>query len=213
MRGELRNSTRLVLTLAGSSPLARGTQHPGLCRYRRDRFIPACAGNSARPAALEALQPVHPRLRGELKLLIIHGYMLLGSSPLARGTLFLYIKFFINRRFIPACAGNSDLQGPRNIVSPVHPRLRGELVAGHFSSNKKAGSSPLARGTHPRRFQGHLLRRFIPACAGNSIFLITLSISFRVHPRLRGELGGRHTHRTFGSGSSPLARGTHLNKA
>ena len=149
-------------------------------------------------------------MRGELNILAYAVTDGIGSSPLARGTLHGQPHWRRSSRFIPACAGNSDLQGPRNIVSPVHPRLRGELVAGHFSSNKKAGSSPLARGTHPRRFQGHLLRRFIPACAGNSIFLITLSISFRVHPRLRGELGGRHTHRTFGSGSSPLARGTRI---
>ena len=73
-------------------------------------------------------------------------------------------------------------------VSPVHPRLRGEL---------SRPQRPFCR-----------FSRFIPACAGNSK-VARASWKFRpVHPRLRGELRYTYANSTATGGSSPLARGT-----
>ena len=54
------------------------------------RFIPAYAGNSLSTEEASLTQPVHPRLRGELQKRgrSIVGFA--GSSPLTRGTLFIY---------------------------------------------------------------------------------------------------------------------------
>ena len=71
--------------------------------------------------------PVHPRLRGELYVYIMIIYTILGSSPLARGTLIQGKSFDNVFRFIPACAGNSYNGGWGWPVVTVHPRLRGEL--------------------------------------------------------------------------------------
>ena len=71
------------------------------------RFIPACAGNSIGLVCLRADITVHPRLRGELLLLILILFMLTGSSPLARGTQEVKRLRAERLRFIPACAGNS----------------------------------------------------------------------------------------------------------
>ena len=72
------------------------------------------------------------------------------------------------------------------------------------------GSSPLARGT--LRFASFLpaRTRFIPAGAGNTHRQRPAGSADPVHPRWRGEhLNiGAYTYRV--SGSSPLARGTHV---
>ena len=110
------------------------------------RFIPACAGNSNKAAFLRLNRTVHPRLRGELNTSSERVCLKVGSSPLARGTLSFRRANSSSRRFIPACAGNSQLFvccfGERS----VHPRLRGELVFLRRKHDIRIGSSPLARG-------------------------------------------------------------------
>ena len=108
LRGELLRNLSCIQILAGSSPLARGTQSPGFFCSPQNRFIPACAGNSIELNKPIICSPVHPRLRGELRFHLLGARFLIGSSPLARGTRLntLGSRFF--RRFIPACAGNSQ---------------------------------------------------------------------------------------------------------
>jgi len=70
------------------------------------------------------------------------------------------------------------------------------------------GSSPRARGTSPQVRPGRLVRRFIPARAGNVNFQAVMGTKALVHPRARGErFSGSHRARDF-AGSSPRARGT-----
>ena len=57
------------------------------------------------------------------------------------------------------------------------------------------------------------MRRFIPAYAGNSESEVQEQFADAVHPRLRGELTPTGEKNTAVRGSSPLTRGTHLNKA
>ena len=111
-------------------------------------------------------------------------------SPLARGTRKMSGIVERNKRFIPACAGNSTVKASKVSIVAVHPRLRGELYDWAYFFRRRRGSSPLARGTrtsrnawryaftvHPR-LRGELfirwivmieIARFIPACAGNSL--------------------------------------------
>ena len=93
--------------LSGSSPLARGTLTVVACSGAAIRFIPAGAGNTFAPAARIGRAAVHPRWRGE------HDHQQpvtnagLGSSPLARGTHVQPVDGEVERRFIPAGAGNT----------------------------------------------------------------------------------------------------------
>ena len=133
-------------------------------------------------------QSVHPRLRGELNVIDSVAEGIAGSSPLARGTPHYRQEAGHLDRFIPACAGNSSTEKKDLQMTPVHPRLRGELNAGRGSRNFYAGSSPLARGTpYVARYVTKKIR-FIPACAGNSIPDTPIRLRWPVHPRLRGEL-------------------------
>ena len=153
---------------------------------------------------------VHPRLRGELSFTEALDIKKYGSSPLARGTQSQAEIEEIIDRFIPACAGNSKRYLSFASFSTVHPRLRGELAATKALLKEPVGSSPLARGT---RYAGPYIKlkaRFIPACAGNSLAFRSIPFIFSVHPRLRGELETSARRARFITGSSPLARGTHL---
>ena len=194
--------------VSGSSPLARGTRDGGSVRVRADRFIPARAGNTRFGEAGLARESVHPRSRGEHPPRKLRQKIIVGSSPLARGTLLLLRRLLLRRRFIPARAGNTRRSPARSACSAVHPRSRGEhggVVAG---TAVKAGSSPLARGTHSRVHRKHRRSRFIPARAGNTGTGRRRRRGRTVHPRSRGEHPGKGLLGTIGNGSSPLARGT-----
>ena len=71
-------------------------------------------------------------------------------------------------RFIPACAGNSPFAVAGRRPRAVHPRVCGELIIASSTANASAGSSPRVRGTRKLPVRAQQVRRFIPACAGNS---------------------------------------------
>ena len=153
---------------AGSSPLARGTPWHSVQGCRSRRFIPAGAGNTPPCASASSASAVHPRWRGEHMVLARPGRLIIGSSPLARGTLFGCLGQVAVRRFIPAGAGNTWLRSSCLPQCTVHPRWRGEhwRLAESFFVHR--GSSPLARGTQVGPFSIFNTPRFIPAGAGNT---------------------------------------------
>ena len=146
-RGEHRPPARGGGCLNGSSPLARGTHRRRLSARARLRFIPARAGNTARPRPAAGPRSVHPRSRGEHHSLDPGGGAADGSSPLARGTHLLAFPQRVRVRFIPARAGNTRTAASPHGAATVHPRSRGEHVERTCLNNRYAGSSPLARGT------------------------------------------------------------------
>ena len=72
------------------------------------RFIPAWAGNAARADRFHGLVSVHPRMRGERGSTPGVTPQPSGSSPHARGTPENIMRNLIEKRFIPACAGNAS---------------------------------------------------------------------------------------------------------
>ena len=94
------------ITVAGSSPLLRGTFAKYHSRYHGERFIPAPAGNIRLKNNRFGILSVHPRSCGEH----LSGKALQpandGSSPLLRGTLCRLSRNDCPDRFIPAPAGN-----------------------------------------------------------------------------------------------------------
>ena len=71
-----------------------------------------------------------------------------------------------------------------------------------------AGLSPLARGTHLLIKWLFRRARFIPAGAGNTIFILSKIKMAPVYPRWRGEHALRSRPAVTDCGLSPLARGT-----
>ncbi len=151
----------------GLSPLTRGTPHRTSTPPIKNRFIPACAGNTISTATL-CSRSVYPRSRGEHEL----GQRVVnparGLSPLARGTRALATHCTDTQRFIPARAGNTPAFHQAPGRGSVYPRSRGEHIAGVACAKNSHGLSPLARGTLILVFSSRWLIRFIPARAGNT---------------------------------------------
>ena len=210
MCGELRYQFTCGSAHVGSSPRVRGTLgggvvvcrrspvHPRVCGELarllpapgwRSRFIPACAGNSRKSPIPPPPPAVHPRVCGEL------GRCRCGDT--------------VCGRFIPACAGNSQLHCVAHGPVSVHPRVCGELGDTPAKGDRLAGSSPRVRGTHQRHDQPVRRGRFIPACAGNSVWHRASRRVDAVHPRVCGELVQPLAVNGITRGSSPRVRGTH----
>ena len=95
------------MTAFGSSPRLRGTRVRRIGKGSESRFIPASAGNSPACNRDGNALAVHPRVCGELIKVRTYPQGTLGSSPRLRGTRMPELREPIQRRFIPASAGNS----------------------------------------------------------------------------------------------------------
>ena len=90
----------------------------------------------------------------------------------------LGIKF----RFSPACTGNT--LSPRMTIKPVQPRVYGEYIPPMVGFHTVFGSAPRVRGIQGLGHSDCLIKRFSPACTGNT----TESIASGSAPRVRGIL-------------------------
>ncbi len=208
VRGEQLHAAGPEWDLNGSSPRARGTVDRTTRRAVVQRFIPACAGNRRGSSFARVSSQVHPRVRGEQSPPAGGAGQKPGSSPRARGTAYSHDAACWKLRFIPACAGNSFLSLILSSIYTVHPRVRGEQWYTALTITCRTGSSPRARGTAYGVESGHPQKRFIPACAGNSVTLPSHSQPSTVHPRVRGEQPRMEKNHLVTYGSSPRARGT-----
>ena len=105
--GELLRMESVAIGSSGSSPRVRGTRIDVSAQTLRDRVIPACAGNSCRATSTRRGSSDHPRVCGELPVMILPSGIVSGSSPRVRGTPLHEPGHHVGRRIIPACAGNS----------------------------------------------------------------------------------------------------------
>ena len=133
----------------------------------------------------------------------------LGSSPHTRGARPLPRPRGVGRRIIPAYAGSTLPEGPRQGADADHPRIRGEHASRALTRNIVPGSSPHTRGARPVQPRPGSAARIIPAYAGSTRFRRRRRERFRDHPRIRGE--HRHVRVTGvgACGSSPHTRGAH----
>ena len=192
----------------GSSPRVRGTLRRRAQRRSVRRFIPACAGNARCSLSSAAISSVHPRVCGERAEGGGADHAPSGSSPRVRGTPPLPRFLRLDRRFIPACAGNALPLPPEPSRPPVHPRVCGERIVALSASYRSAGSSPRVRGTQIGAFCYDCISRFIPACAGNARDAPPQLLSTPVHPRVCGERALLDHPNISMNGSSPRVRGT-----
>ena len=156
----------------GSSPRERGTPGGQRAAGRRDRFIPARAGNARSSAMYRLLFAVHPRASGERMRPAVREKLSSGSSPRERGT---------------PTAPQRRLYG-----TAVHPRASGERVETIIGPWRTIGSSPRERGTHREVVGLGPVSRFIPARAGNARKAAQLRDGgIGSSPRERGTLVGR----------------------
>ena len=194
--------------IPGSSPRGRGTRAGPARRDARHRFIPARAGNTCGPSRRSGTPAVHPRAGGEHQWPEAGDSRWTGSSPRGRGTPQVTPERCLERRFIPARAGNTCPRSATSTSGPVHPRAGGEHHAAADARILVSGSSPRGRGTQKRGRAFYARVRFIPARAGNTKAASPGSAPRSVHPRAGGEHAWRQRGSSMVSGSSPRGRGT-----
>ena len=119
------------------------------------RFIPAGAGNTDSPPDPRPKSAVYPRWRGEHNGTDSTNQNFRGLSPLARGTHYIEQPLTVERRFIPAGAGNTDILAEYFNELAVYPRWRGEHSISASAVVAIDGLSPLARGTRPPFREAH----------------------------------------------------------
>ena len=165
-----------------------GRPHPP--GRERQRFIPACAGNS------KARRPRRPRAAG--------------SSPRVRGTRMDGPIPPANISVHPRVCGELAAWLSAGAgTGAVHPRVCGELEDAVGVASALCGSSPRVRGTPQFPTLLHHISRFIPACAGNSKCRTCWPAPFaRFIPACAGNSPRSMLASAAFAGSSPRVRGT-----
>ncbi len=197
-----------ALSRAGSSPRLRGTATKQKSVLSQHRFIPAPAGNRAKSPSPTRSPTVHPRACGEQTEPEWRDARQSGSSPRLRGTGRVGPRTDGRGRFIPAPAGNRFQKVSSSGWNTVHPRACGEQEFTKLENLKLGGSSPRLRGTDRRPSRTSPSPRFIPAPAGNRMWVSRTFINGPVHPRACGEQRKSFKNEVPDGGSSPRLRGT-----
>ncbi len=151
-------------------------------------------------------------MRGEqltLVRMIVSGK---GPSPRARGAHLRSPVGAGQQGLIPACAGSTVTDDARSVPARAHPRVRGEHNAGSGNMLCWTGSSPRARGARQPQALTRVRPGLIPACAGSTGAQGCSVCGRGAHPRVRGEhvLSGSNPYNK--AGSSPRARGAHVDE-
>ena len=208
MCGEHRVEDAGVGHVDGSSPRVRGTLERLEAFARAVGIIPACAGNTAHMICLELPTRDHPRVCGEHDHIGHGGIRVKGSSPRVRGTPGRRVCAQAMRGIIPACAGNTLRPSHASSMHGDHPRVCGEHSGEGGEPEPKSGSSPRVRGTLRDGLGSCLHAGIIPACAGNTAYVLSAFSSSRDHPRVCGEHELPELRQAAIRGSSPRVRGT-----
>ena len=198
--------------MAGSSPLARGLRQYQVEVSESIWIIPARAGFTRPQTDRKSPSRDHPRSRGVYEILHMRSSTMIGSSPLARGLPRRRPRIKARLRIIPARAGFTMTVFFTLIRIRDHPRSRGVYVYFHNLRFDGNGSSPLARGLPAEDLAGDTSGRIIPARAGFTRPTARRARGGSDHPRSRGVYEPRTTRWRPGPGSSPLARGLHVER-
>ena len=126
--GEHSGSVSMIVFAGGSSPRGRGTSMSAPISQSHMRFIPAWAGNISSPRNWTTRPAVHPRVGGEHHNRVRIDHSSNGSSPRGRGTFAGESMEHVQRRFIPAWAGNIPRPRQSSDRNSVHPRVGGEHI-------------------------------------------------------------------------------------
>ena len=120
---------------------------------------------------------------------------------------------FLQRRALPACAGNRVETATLDIMGPVHPRVCGEQRWARCPCQAYTGSSPRVRGTVDALDILLIIQRFIPAWAGEPQGCRAGSPPRRVYPRVGGGTQKTLILDQGMKGLSPRGRGNHRRAA
>ena len=176
-----------MISVVGSSPLARGLLPGAACHWHGRGIIPARAGFTPTEEESWGGCTDHPRSRGVYSGRRRRIGVTCGSSPLARGL-----------HFCPPVVDSLD---------GIIPARAGFTTSASGPPASAAGSSPLARGLRLPVARRLRQDRIIPARAGFTHEPDGGPVELKDHPRSRGVYRISSKPVYSSEGSSPLARG------
>ena len=154
--------------LDGSSPRVRGKPSHLPAVTVNDRIIPASAGQTGRRCGMRSSRSDHPRECGANVAVGGDRAHAHGSSPRVRGKPHPAVRHRVQRRIIPASAGQTDRRAKQFSLGADHPRECGANVNQMRAEDACHGSSPRVRGKRIRVRSGTGSGRIIPASAGQT---------------------------------------------
>ena len=197
----------LALREYGRSPRVRGSR----CACRRTPgcggSIPACAGEPLARRDQGAQPGVDPRVCGGAVLPVEqHGFGE-GRSPRVRGSRREGGDGQLDRRSIPACAGEPVPRRAAPCATGVDPRVCGGAGSKAKREVSEAGRSPRVRGEPRGRSPGARIAGVDPRVCGGALSRLCARIRLPGRsPRVRGSHEERH-QRGAGKGSIPACAG------
>ncbi len=194
--------------LLGPSPRERGS----LSGSREDEplvgSIPARAGEPKFSQLTGASLEVHPRASGGASPGSSTTRNVKGPSPRERGSRQADRTAGRGGGSIPARAGEPSSRSQTPGHSRVHPRASGGAIFSESPIFAPAGPSPRERGSLLRQPERKMVRRSIPARAGEPRIVQKSARECRVHPRASGGAHEREQKRRLMKGPSPRERGS-----
>ena len=191
----------------GSSPRMRGKHILAEDSSTVMRIIPAHAGQTSFGWPVMRWPPDHPRACGANLSARYPDAVVLGSSPRMRGKQSTCAWSRLQRRIIPAHAGQTHTRCRRRPQAPDHPRACGANTSSTERVYPAAGSSPRMRGKRQGSATGRPNERIIPAHAGQTSTQLKNEFYSADHPRACGANPDSSWTRRSPSGSSPRMRG------
>mgnify|MGYP007080222108 CR=1 FL=1 len=211
---------------AGSAPRVRERQTSRPRPNTHMRFSPACAGETLMRCHSALTPPVQPRVCGrdlerigsrvspvgsaprvrERRHARASQLRSGGSAPRVRERRWATSGGMSGRRFSPACAGETPSSCSAPSAYAVQPRVCGRDLIPAVSMPAKRGSAPRVRERLPTSPTISGLRRFSPACAGETDDSEHRRPRSAVQPRVCGRDEASMPKTLFGSGSAPRVR-------
>ena len=196
-----------ALKNAGSSPRMRGKLRGPAEHHRRQRIIPAHAGQTSAATTPIRWTTDHPRACGANYSLTPQRMDSHGSSPRMRGKHEEFARAKTRLRIIPAHAGQTFTWNADVSRGQDHPRACGANAAGRALDYAAIGSSPRMRGKRQEEHDHANLPRIIPAHAGQTAGNPAGRRAWSDHPRACGANHVICREEPRPNGSSPRMRG------
>ena len=211
-RGGTRKRPLLTTNRHGLSPPTRGNRRARRRRLKRQRSIPAHAGEPCLPSCGSSFGWVYPRPRGGTAEYVARFALAAGLSPPTRGNPESCRGTFPAHGSIPAHAGEPLGDPVVAVGRRVYPRPRGGTGIGVSNSLSIGGLSPPTRGNQSRRRSRYKPAGSIPAHAGEPGARGLADCVQTVYPRPRGGTIPQHSAGETADGLSPPTRGNRVKR-
>ncbi len=171
----------------GSPPRAWGRRTAVGAVRAGQRFTPTCVGTAWGQPLIRFDTTVHPHVRGDGASSYGAVLCLTGSPPRAWGRPMADMRHRWPGRFTPTCVGTAVERETMDMITTVHPHVRGDGVRLMLSSRIAVGSPPRAWGRPGQQYNVTLLDRFTPTCVGTALRPTAKTQRRTVHPHVRGD--------------------------